>query len=205
MVKSDTTKRSSGSAQEKSRFPTSSGIAERGSFHSTKLFHDKKFIILDGGFDGFDQGDGDFGFGDVGAGPDFFCFGDETFINITGENNDGGLRKFLADAASGFEAVEDRHGDIENHHIWFEFLRFIDSFQTVDGLADDLEARFLVQRRFHNLPDQRVVIGYEDADGQVTGLRWIRRTCSWRHLARINKFYPQGKPGKYRKLGRKPS
>ena len=83
---------------------------------------------------------------DVTAGASFDDLLNEVVGFMHGEDQDFGGGGSGADTASSFDAVEERHADIEDGDVWFEFGSFFDGVATIGGFGADLPARTRFQK-----------------------------------------------------------
>ena len=75
-----------------------------------------------------------------------------------------GFGRKLADSSSGFDSIQRRKSYVEHDQVRLQFFRFLNRFQSVRDLADDLQLRLFPQRRAHKSAKLFVVLYDENAD-----------------------------------------
>ena len=133
------------------------------------------FVMADG-VDGGEENAVGFVFEDVAAGAGFDDLLNEIIGFVHGEDEDFGVGgRGLADAASGFDAVEEGHADIEDGDVWFELGGFFDGFAAVGGFGADFPAVTRFQERAKAGANDGMIIRDQDAKRVIERLR-RRRT-----------------------------
>jgi hypothetical protein len=87
----------------------------------------------------------------------------------------------LADATCGLDAVQNRHRDVHQRHVWIERERLLERLLPVAGAADDVDP-FRRQHRVDHLDEKGIVVRDEYADvigrGVDCGLHKLRVNVS---------------------------
>lgn len=87
------------------------------------------------------------------------------FVIMHGEDEDVGERRDLDDLAGGFDAIEVRHGDIDDGDIGGVEFGELDGFDTVRGFGDDGEGGIFFEDEAKAGAEEAMIVGEEDADG----------------------------------------
>jgi hypothetical protein len=87
------------------------------------------------------------------------------FIGMHAQHEDAYAGDVLDDLACGFDAIEERHRDVEYGHIGFELFGLADGFAAVACLGDDLPVRALLEHLPQTLAYDRVIVGEQNANG----------------------------------------
>ena len=82
---------------------------------------------------------------------------------VHGEDQDFGGGRSGANLASGFDAVEQRHADIEDRYVGFEFAGFVDSIAAVGGFGADFPAGARFQESAETGTYDGMIISDQDA------------------------------------------
>ena len=96
--------------------------------------------MVTGGIDGGEENAVGVIFEDVAASTGLDDLLNEVVGFVHGEDEDFGGGRGGANLASGFDSVEERHADIEDGHIGFEFAGFVDSIAAVSGFGANIPA-----------------------------------------------------------------
>src|SRR5687767_9402276 len=67
--------------------------------------------------------------------------------------------------SSGFDAVEFRHANVEQAHVWSELARERHCFAPIGCLADDFDLGLSVEDHPEPGPDDLLIVGKEHSDG----------------------------------------
>src|ERR1017187_2951075 len=86
-------------------------------------------------------------------------------VVVHGKNDDPHVRKFPGDALRRFQAIEARHGDIHQNHIWPLCLDQIQHLAPIAGFAHHFHPWQLFQQSADAGAHKRVVVGQQDTDG----------------------------------------
>ena len=116
-----------------------------------------------GGVDGGQENAVGFVFENVAPGAGLDDLMNEIIGFVHGEDEDFGGRRGRADAAGGFDAVEEGHPDVEDGDVGFEFGGFVDGFAAVGGFGYDFPAMTRFKERTKAGADDGMVIGDQDA------------------------------------------
>jgi hypothetical protein len=124
-------------------------------------------LVTAKGIDGRDEDAVGAVFEDVAAGAGFDHLLNEIFGLVHGEDEDFGVGRRFANAASGVDTVEERHTNVEDRDVRFVLGSFVSSFAAVSG---GFGANFPTGMRFNERAqpgaNRRVVIRDEDAKRQ---------------------------------------
>lgn len=102
-------------------------------------------------------------FEDVGASAGVHDLLNEVVGFVHGEDKNFGFRGGSMDAASGFDAVEERHADIEDGDIRFDASGFFGGVAAIGGFGANLPAGAGFEKRAQAGANDGVIIGDEDA------------------------------------------
>ena len=102
-------------------------------------------------------------FEDVAAGASVNNLLNEVVGFVHGEDEDFDFGRRFVNAASGLDAVEERHADIQDDDMRLEFGGFFDGIATVGGLSADFPAVVRFEKGAETGANDGVVIGDEDA------------------------------------------
>ncbi len=91
-------------------------------------------------------------------------FVDIGVVAVGGEHDDSGGGRGQDDLAGGFQAVEQRHGDVHEDDVGPHLGEHGHGFTTGFGFADDVHVRFEIEHAMETFADDRVIFGEEDRD-----------------------------------------
>ena len=80
------------------------------------------------------------------------------FVGVHAEEHDLQLRLMLDRALGDVDAVQPRHGDIEDRHVGPMRFAHPQRFQAVTGFADDFDVVFRVEQRLQSAPHNSMII-----------------------------------------------
>lgn len=92
-------------------------------------------LMLAGGVNGGEEDAVGFVFEDVAASAGMDNSLNEVVGFVHGENEDFCGRRDRANAAGGIDAIEERHADVQDGDIGFEFAGFVDGVASIGGLG----------------------------------------------------------------------
>lgn len=90
---------------------------------------------------------------------------------MQGEKNFGNFGHQAMENAGGFQAIQNRHGEIKNDEIGFVLEGFIDGVLAVDGFAANFEEFVILEEAAKSLTHVSVVVRYQDAFGFLAHVR----------------------------------
>jgi hypothetical protein len=120
-------------------------------------------LVLTKGVDGGEEDAVGVVFEDVTAGAGVNDLLNEVFGFMHGEDEDFGIGRGFVNAASGLDAVEERHADVEDGDMWLEFGGFFDGIAAVSRLSANFPAGMGLEEGAEAGANNGVVIGDEDA------------------------------------------
>ncbi len=88
-----------------------------------------------------------------------------TLLGVDGEDEDLTAGKLGADATRGLQPVHFRHGDVHDNDVGAESLGLFDGFQSIAGLAYDLDVGLVFDERGKADAHHHVIVYKQDADG----------------------------------------
>ena len=68
----------------------------------------------------------------------------------------------LHDLARGFDAVEKRHGDVQQHDVGSQFFRHLHGFASMFGFANHFNIALCFEEKPKAFPHHRVVVNQQD-------------------------------------------
>lgn len=81
-----------------------------------------------------------------------------------GEHDDFGVGVGEDDLADGFQAVEQRHGDVHEDDVGPQFLELGDGFATGLGFANDFHVFLEIEHAMESFADDGVIFSKEESD-----------------------------------------
>ncbi len=120
-------------------------------------------FMMAGGVNGGEEDAVGFVFENVASGAGLDDLMNEIIGFVHGEDEDFGGRRGGADTASGFDTVEERHADVKDGDVGFEFGGFVYGFAAIRGFGYDFPATARFKERTEASADDRMVIGDQDA------------------------------------------
>jgi hypothetical protein len=121
-------------------------------------------LVLAESVDGVEEDAIGFVFEDVAAGAGFDDLLDEVVGLVHGEDENFGGGRGFADMAGGFDAVEERHADVEDGDVRFVLRGFFDGVATVGGFGANLPAGSRFEESAEASADDGVII--RDQNGE---------------------------------------
>jgi hypothetical protein len=79
------------------------------------------------------------------------------------KHNNLGFGRHSADFRRAFQAVHDRHADIEDNDVGMHFPDLLDGFLAVRSFSADTEIAFLGENAAYTAADKFVIVDHEDA------------------------------------------
>jgi hypothetical protein len=138
-----------------------------GSIHDFSGFGDtdgEEGFVLAEGLDGVEEDAVGFVFEDVTASAGFDDLLNEVVGLVHGEDENFSGRGDFANLASGFDAVEERHADIEDGDVGLVLGGFFDGIAAIGGFGADLPAGARLEKSAEAGADDGVII--RDQDGE---------------------------------------
>jgi len=102
--------------------------------------------------------------GDVGEGPGGGA-------GVLGEEDDRNLGHGLFELARGLEAVEDRHGNVEDDEVGPALNGEVDGFLAVAGFGAEFVILLLFEHFAEHFADERIVVSDQNCSGHE-GILW---------------------------------
>jgi len=130
---------------------------------------EKKGFVLAKGLDGVEEDAVGFVLEDIAAGARFDDLLDQFVGLVHGENENFGGGRGFANLASGFDAVEERHADVQDGNLGFVLGGLFDGVAAVGGFGADLPAGVRLEKSAEAGADNGVII--RDQDGELRH-RW---------------------------------
>ncbi len=116
----------------------------------------------------------------VGAGAGLKRLEHVALVGVHAQENDGGLRQLGGDLPRGFDAVQDRHGDV--HHDDVRLMQFSASAtasRPSEASAMTVKSGLAFEQQTQALAHDGVVVGEHNADRLHASLTWL----GWRAAA----------------------
>ena len=136
-------------------------------------------LVLAGSIDSGEEDAVGFVFEDVAASAGLDDLLNEVVGFVHGEDEDFGIGGSGTNAASGFDAVEERHADVEDGDVGLEFGGFFDGVAAVGGFGADFPAGTGFEQSAKARADDGVIIRDQDAKrghrGTPSGRKWVGR------------------------------
>lgn len=120
-------------------------------------------LVLAGGFNGGEEDAVGVVLEDVAAGTGLDDLLNEVVGFVHGENEDFGGGRGETNLPCGFDAVEERHADVEDGDVRFELGGFVDGIAAVGGFGADLPAGARLEEGAQTGTNDGVVIRDQDA------------------------------------------
>ena len=83
---------------------------------------------------------------------------------VGGEDDHLGFGKFLEDLAGRFKAIEQRHDDIDHHHVGAKFADQLNRLPAVLSFADHLNVGLMLQQGPETFADNLMVFRQQHSD-----------------------------------------
>jgi hypothetical protein len=96
--------------------------------------------------------------GDVGEGPG-------RGAGVLGEEDDRNFGHDLFELARGLQAVEDRHGNVEDDQVGLALQREVNGFLAVAGFGAEFVILLLFEHSAKHFADERIVVSDENRSG----------------------------------------
>ena len=136
-------------------------------------------LVLAGSIDSGEEDAVGFVFEDVAASASLDDLLNEVVGFVHGEDENFGIGGGGTNAASGFDAVEERHADVEDGDVGLEFGGFFDGVAAVGGFGADFPAGAGFEESAKARADDGVIIRDQDAQrghrGTPSGRKWVGR------------------------------
>ena len=92
------------------------------------------------------------------------CVFDIRVITVRGENEHFGGGDGFEHLAGGFQTIEQRHGDVHQHHVGTKFFGQRDRLAAVLRFADHFKIVFQFEHLAETLAHDRMVFGQQNSD-----------------------------------------
>ena len=92
-------------------------------------------------------------------------------VGFLADEDDFGLGYEFRNSFGSGNAVQRREANVEEDQVGFQFLGAANGFQSVAGLADDLETGFLLKRFAHEMAEGFVIVDQENPECESFHLR----------------------------------
>ena len=73
------------------------------------------------------------------------------------------LRGTLADTSGHFDSIQFRKSNVQQDQVWFQYLGFLNRFQAIRGLPNDLQVWPSLKRRTNESTPRFVIINDQNA------------------------------------------